>query len=90
MTKLLENQDSRGQWIWVLLIRIVGVIMFVSPLYLPVLAYYSTSKETVSITFQDVMLMLAGLLLSSGGKQIGTFINNIGIAAQLFLNKLVK
>lgn len=90
MTKLLENQDSRGQWIWVLFIRLIGVIMIIAPLYLPFRAYFLETTANVSLVTQDVILIGAGIVLSSGGKQIGTLVNNLGIAFKALIQKFEK
>ena len=90
MTKLLENQESKGQWIWVLFIRLVGVILLIAPLYLPIRAYFSLNMTNVPITKTEAILACVGMFLSAGGKQIGTLLNNIGLVISSFLKRLSK
>jgi len=90
MTKLLKNQESRGQWVWILLIRIIGFIILIAPLYLPILAYFSADIENITLTNRDVIMACVGLFLSAGGKQIGILLNNIGMLISTFLSKLTK
>jgi uncharacterized membrane protein len=90
MTKLLENQDSKGQKVWVWIIRIIGFIMFIAPLFLPILAYFQTDQENMSLNGGDWIFLLFGFVLSSGGQQIGMVVNNVGIIFSKFLEKLTK
>ncbi len=87
---LLDNKKSRSQFLWVIFIRVIGIVMILAPLYLPFIAYFKESKANVVMTTQDWFLICFGILLSSGGKQIGVVVNNIGIIFQAFLNKMVK
>lgn len=90
MTKLLENTESKGQWIWVLLIRVIGIILLIAPLFLPVRAYFYESIPNVALTTADIIMSCVGLFVSAGGKQIGILLNNIGIAISALLSKLSK
>lgn len=90
MTKLLENQDSKGQKVWIIIVRIIGFIMFIAPLFLPILAYFQADQENISLNGGDWIFLFFGFILSSGGKQIGMVVNNLGIIFTKFLEKLPK
>lgn len=90
MTKLLENQESKGQKYWIIAIRLIGFIMFIAPLFLPLVAYFRFDLENITLNGGDWIFLLLGLVLSSGGKQIGMIINNAGIIFNRFSEKLTK
>ena len=90
MNKLTEEKekDNKGQWVWVLLIRIIGLGMFAVPLYLPFMAYLNTSIETIKLSGYDIMFVLCGFVIALSGKQIGVIANNIGAILTAFLKKM--
>ena len=47
--KLLEDHDSKGQWWWIIAIRLIGFILFIAPLFLPLKAYFFESKENLTL-----------------------------------------
>jgi len=90
MKKLLENRGSKAQLIWIIIMRLTGLIMFFAPLYLPIRAYFYPSIENVQISGSDYILMCVGFALSSGAKMIGILLNNVGIALGNLMNKITK
>lgn len=79
MKNLNKKQETKAEKIWMLIFQIIGLIMFIAPLYLPILAYFSTSIESIRLTMSDIGLMVVGIFLVKGKEAIGIVINNIGI-----------
>lgn len=88
MKNLLQDQETKTQFIWIFLIRLIGLVMFIAPIYLPVVAYFNLSIPNISPTFNEVCFSFVGLFMSAGGKHIGILINNIGLAISRIFKKL--
>ena len=88
MEKLNEKRHTGIEKIWIYLFQLIGLILFIAPLYLPVRAYFFESKESIALNFTDVAISVVGVFLARGGNAVGTAINNIGIIIIDFLKRV--
>ncbi|AKG94286.1 hypothetical protein AVT42_gp30 [Polaribacter phage P12002S] len=79
MNKLKETRETFVESLWIWVFQIIGLIMFVAPLYLPIRAYFFETKEVSALTMYDIYIAIVGVFLARGGKSVGTVINNIGV-----------
>jgi hypothetical protein len=75
---------------WTYFVRLVGVIMFLAPLYLPIQSYLFENVKTHQMDLNDIGFSLVGFFLFAGGKNLGTLANNIGVALNNLVNKFSK
>jgi len=85
-----KGKDSVGQFIWILSIRIIGIVMFIAPMFLPLKAYFYEDVQNIAMAGSDIAMACAGLFISSGGKQIGILLNSIGVGINKFIEKFTK
>jgi len=88
--KFYKNTNSFTQFVWVIIVRIIGLIMFISPLYLPIIAYYSALKENIEISKNEYIFATLGFMLFAGGKTVGIILNTLGVAFTNVIGKLTK
>ncbi|WP_397446933.1 hypothetical protein [Polaribacter sp. R77954] len=63
MKNLNQKKESKGEKFWIIIFQIIGLIIFIAPLYLPILAYFSTSIESIRLSFSDIAIMVLGIFL---------------------------
>lgn len=90
MQNLNEKHHSNFEQFWIYLFQVIGLILFIAPLFLPTKAYFFESKENVVISFKDVTMAVVGIFLARGGKSVGVVINNIGIIISDTLKRLAN
>ncbi|MFI1771009.1 hypothetical protein [Thalassobellus citreus] len=86
--KLAEKKDSKAEIVWIYFWQLLGVILFIAPLFLPVKAWFIESKEPVPITFFGGCIVVVGFFIARGGSAVGTVTNNIGIIIVDFLKRI--
>ena len=79
MNNLKDKRDTFLESIWIAVMQLIGLIMFISPLYLPIRAYFFESKQSVPLSITDISIAIVGFFLWRGGKNVGTVVNNIGV-----------
>ena len=73
-----ENGQSRGEWIYVFVLRLIAGIFLASILYIPIYTRFMLSLENVQIPSGDVWYALGCVVMfGSPGKMIGEFLNSI-------------
>ena len=75
---------------WTYLVRFVGVIMFLAPLYLPIYSYLFENIKTHQMDLNDIGFSLVGFFLFAGGDNLGTLANNVGVALNFVVKKFTK
>lgn len=79
MNNLNNTRETKLELVWIELMKLIGLVMFISPLYLPVRAYFFESKQSVPLSITDISIAIVGFFLWRGGKHVGTVVNNIGV-----------
>ena len=79
MNNLNNTRETKLELVWIELMKLIGLVMFISPLYLPVRAYFFESKQSVPLSITDISIAIVGFFLWRGGKNVGTVVNNIGV-----------
>lgn len=85
MGNLSTQNNSKAEKFWVIFMKIIGTVIFVAPLYKPVVAYFKDNSDKVIISSADFWFILGGFFLMFGSKQFGILANNIGIRVNKFL-----
>lgn len=88
MEKLNEKRHTGIEKFWIYLFQLIGLILFIAPLYLPVRAFFYPSIESVPISFTGGAISVIGIFLARGGNAVGTVINNIGVIIVDFLKRV--
>lgn len=81
MTKFLKPDDdqSKGEWIWIVILRILAGLYIVSILWLPFITRFSYETKNVEVSITDIFWVLGcAVMFGSPGKTIGGFLNEIG------------
>tara|TARA_R110001606_G_scaffold367726_1_gene523323 strand:- start:1867 stop:2142 length:276 start_codon:yes stop_codon:yes gene_type:complete len=86
--ELEEKRETIAEKLWIIIFQVIGLILFIAPLYLPVRAYFLESKEDVPLTLTGVAIAVIGIFLARGGKAVGTVINNLGVIIIDFLKRI--
>jgi hypothetical protein len=88
MEKLKEKRYTGIEKLWIYLFQLIGLVLFIAPLYLPIRAYFFESIESVPISFTGGAISVIGIFLARGGNAVGTVINNIGVIIIDFLKRI--
>lgn len=88
--RFTENRNTKSQRWWVIIVRFIGLVMFIAPIYKPLVYYFKEDVDIVVMTTTDIGFGAVGFMLFAGGKNLGILANNIGTAINNFLQKLTK
>lgn len=90
MKPLNEKRESNAEHLWIWIFQVIGLLLFIAPLYLPVRAYFFTDVENVPLKMSDIGLAACGIFLARGGKAVGIVINNIGVIISDWLKRIAN
>lgn len=85
---LKNKRDTFLEQIWIEVAKLIGLVIFIGPLYLPVKAYFFETKQAEPLTRFDIGITVVGFFLWRGGKSVGTVANNLGVVIVNIIKKI--
>lgn len=78
LKNLVKKKDNRTEWIWIMLFRIPGVIIFFLPFIPITMSYINQSVDKIGLDGADFKMLGIGFFLVWGSASFGILANKLG------------